>query len=193
VLRIWDLWLTDHLRLYAIKFFVVFTYIIVFWFNKFFVVRNPSYLQKRTKMCLPRKNMKLAEDYKIINNDQIYKYSNDWYKKVKFGQMLVIKFWKNLPGCRTFVNWIEGLMITNFTVVLEGERFKLGAVHKRCPQLGGEEEWLFSADILQTRRNSSAADVRTFWSKKQRIFRNLWCVRTNKGRLSQCEHFADRR
>jgi len=27
---------------------------------------------------------------------------------------------------------------------------------------------------------SSGADVRTFWCKKLRIFRNLWCVRTDK-------------
>jgi len=25
------------------------------------------------------------------------------------------------------------------------------------------------------------ADVRAFWRKKLRIFRNLWCVRTDKG------------
>jgi len=28
---------------------------------------------------------------------------------------------------------------------------------------------------------SSDADVRTFWRKNLRIFRNLWCVRTDKG------------
>jgi len=28
---------------------------------------------------------------------------------------------------------------------------------------------------------SSDADVRTFWCKKFGIFRNLWCVRTDKG------------
>jgi len=28
--------------------------------------------------------------------------------------------------------------------------------------------------------SSSDADVRTFWCKKLRIFRNLWCVRTGR-------------
>jgi len=47
------------------------------------------------------------------------------------------------------------------------------------------------------------ADVRTFWCKNFRFFRNLWCVRTDKGvepvqkfcgqgRLRQCENFADK-
>jgi len=42
---------------------------------------------------------------------------------------------------------------------------------------------------------SSGADVRTFWHKKLRIFRNLWCVRMDKagGRLSQCRHFSVKR
>jgi len=40
---------------------------------------------------------------------------------------------------------------------------------------------LTSVDILRTRgRGSSDAGVRTFWRKKIRIFRNLWCVRTDK-------------
>jgi len=41
---------------------------------------------------------------------------------------------------------------------------------------------------------SSDADVRTFWYKNLRIFRNLWCVRTDKGggRLSKCGHFANK-
>jgi len=32
-----------------------------------------------------------------------------------------------------------------------------------------------------------------FWRKNYRIFRNLWLVRTDKERLSQCRHFADKR
>jgi len=42
--------------------------------------------------------------------------------------------------------------------------------------------------------SSSDADVRTFWYKKLQIFRNLWCVRTDKGGrgLSQYGHFADK-
>jgi len=39
---------------------------------------------------------------------------------------------------------------------------------------------LFSAEIFRTRGCSSDADVRIFWSKKLRTFRNLWCVRTDK-------------
>jgi len=33
----------------------------------------------------------------------------------------------------------------------------------------------------QGREGSSDADVRTFWCKKLRIVRNLWCVGTDKG------------
>jgi len=41
---------------------------------------------------------------------------------------------------------------------------------------------------MQTKGGSSDADVRTFWYKKRRVFRNLWCVRTDKEGegLSQC-------
>jgi len=38
-----------------------------------------------------------------------------------------------------------------------------------------------NANILRTRgKESSDVDVRTFCCKKLRIFRNLWCVRTDK-------------
>jgi len=37
---------------------------------------------------------------------------------------------------------------------------------------------------------SSVADVCTFWRKKLRVFRTLWCVRTEKG-LNHCGHFTD--
>jgi len=42
--------------------------------------------------------------------------------------------------------------------------------------------------------SSSVVDVRTFWCKKLQIFRNLWCVRTDKvgGGLSKYGHFADK-
>jgi len=40
---------------------------------------------------------------------------------------------------------------------------------------------LSSADILQTRDDSSDGDVCTFWCKIILIFQNLWCVRKNKG------------
>jgi len=69
---------------------------------------------------------------------------------------------------------------------------QLGTVHKKGPQSGGGR--LSSADIFRTSEegSSSDADVRTFLGKKLRIFRNLWCVRTNKG-LSQFGNFADKR
>jgi len=39
----------------------------------------------------------------------------------------------------------------------------------------------FQYDIFRTRGwGSSDADVRIFWCKRLRIFRNLWCVRTDK-------------
>jgi len=52
---------------------------------------------------------------------------------------------------------------------------------KRRPKSGGGG--LSNADILRTRGEgcSSDAGVCTFWSKKLRTFRNLWCVRTDKG------------
>jgi len=49
------------------------------------------------------------------------------------------------------------------------------------PQSGGGEG-LSSADTGGG--DSSDADVRTFWCKKLLIFRNLWCVHTEKGVLS---------
>jgi len=33
-------------------------------------------------------------------------------------------------------------------------------------------------------KGSSDADICTFWNKKLRIFRNLWCIRTDKGKGS---------
>jgi len=57
-------------------------------------------------------------------------------------------------------------------------QLQLGAVRKRHPQSGGKEG-LSTADIAD-KGGSSDADVRTFWCKKLRIFRNLWCVRMNK-------------
>jgi len=54
---------------------------------------------------------------------------------------------------------------------------------------------LSSANILRTKGEggSSDVDVRKFWCKNYRIFRNLSCVRTNKGEegLSQFGHFTD--
>jgi len=43
-------------------------------------------------------------------------------------------------------------------------------------------------------RSSSDVDVRTFWCENYRVFRTLWCARTDKGGkgLSQCGHFADK-
>jgi len=40
-------------------------------------------------------------------------------------------------------------------------------------------------------RGSSDADVRTFWCKKIRTFRNLSCVRKDKG-VGQCGHISDK-
>jgi len=54
---------------------------------------------------------------------------------------------------------------------------------------------LSSADVLRTNGGGySNADIRTFWCKKHRIFRNLWFVHMDKGGgvLSQCGHFADK-
>jgi len=55
---------------------------------------------------------------------------------------------------------------------------QLGAVHKGRPQSGRSGD-LSSAD--KGGKGSSDADVRTFWRKNRRIFRNLWCVRTGEG------------
>jgi len=52
-------------------------------------------------------------------------------------------------------------------------------VHKGRPQSGGRG--FGQADILRTGGVSSDIDVRTFWCKNRRIFRNLWCVCMDKG------------
>jgi len=52
-----------------------------------------------------------------------------------------------------------------------------------------------NAEVLRTRGGgSSDEDVRSFWCKNYRVFRNLLCVHTDKGEVevSQCEHFADK-
>jgi len=50
-------------------------------------------------------------------------------------------------------------------------------------------------DFDKEEGGSSDADVRTYWCKKLRIFRNLWCVRTDKkgGGLNQCGYFPEKR
>jgi len=64
--------------------------------------------------------------------------------------------------------------------------FVFGAVHKRRSHPEGV------CPVQTRRRGSSGANIRTFWCKKLRIFRNLWCVHTDKGGLSQCRHFSDK-
>jgi len=54
---------------------------------------------------------------------------------------------------------------------------QLGAVHKRGPQL----RWKGVVQSGQEGRGFFRCRVRTFWRKKLWIFRNLWCVRTDKG------------
>jgi len=56
----------------------------------------------------------------------------------------------------------------------------LGAVHKRNPQSGG----LSSADVLWTRQEGAV------WRIKLRIFRNLLCVRTDKGKRGGGQFFV---
>jgi len=55
---------------------------------------------------------------------------------------------------------------------------------------------LSRANIFWVKRegDSSDADVCTFWRKKLRIFRNLWCVRTDKGGRASVDigHLADK-
>jgi len=53
---------------------------------------------------------------------------------------------------------------------------------------------LSSAGILRTRgRGSSDANVHTFWLIKVMIFRNLWCVRTDKGGWLSADIFRTRK
>jgi len=65
--------------------------------------------------------------------------------------------------------------------------FHVGPVHKRRPQLGEEG---FVQCGHGGRGDSSDADVRTFCRKKLRIFRNLWCVRTDRGEGSIFRDFV---
>jgi len=52
-----------------------------------------------------------------------------------------------------------------------------GAIQKIRPQSGGRE----FAHCGHFADGSSDADVSTFWWKNFGFFRNLWCIRTNKG------------
>jgi len=58
---------------------------------------------------------------------------------------------------------------------------KIRTVHKRRPQ----SEGVVQCGHFAEKGDSSKSDVRTFWYKLW-IFRNLWCVRTDKGGVSQC-------
>jgi len=74
-------------------------------------------------------------------------------------------------------------------IMVSHNNFQCGAVHKRRPQSGGVSKCGHFSD----KGGSSDADVRTFWSKILRIFRNLWCVRTDKrGGVEPGGHFADK-
>jgi len=55
---------------------------------------------------------------------------------------------------------------------------RLGTVHKRRPQSGGFVQCGHFSD--KGEGGSSDAGLRTFWRKKIRNFRNLWCVRIDK-------------
>jgi len=66
----------------------------------------------------------------------------------------------------------------------------LGAVHKRRLQSDGCLVRTFCGqreeEVLQMRTSS------LFCAKKLRIFRKLWCVRTDKGELSECGQIANK-
>jgi len=68
-----------------------------------------------------------------------------------------------------------------FEISAEKQVYKLGAVHKRRPQ-SGREGGLSSADIFRT-REERGLQMRTsaLFGAKLLIFRNLLCVRTDKG------------
>jgi len=58
----------------------------------------------------------------------------------------------------------------------------IGAVHKRRPQSGGERVCPVRIFLGQRGREGSSCGRPHFLAKKNlRIFRNLWCVRTDKG------------
>jgi len=74
-----------------------------------------------------------------------------------------------------FIKTMFGIYIESVLVQTNGsDTIPLGDVRKRYPQSGGEF-------VHCGQRGSSDANVRTFWCKNHRIFRNLWCVRTGKG------------
>jgi len=72
--------------------------------------------------------------------------------------------------------------------------FILGVVHKIRPQSRGKVFIQSRHFADKGRRGSSDADVRTFWCKELRVFRNLWWVptRTRGMGLSQCGNLADK-
>jgi len=45
-------------------------------------------------------------------------------------------------------------------------------------------------EILRTKGEGGLQMSELFGAKPHRIFRNLWCVRTDKGPLSQCEQWG---
>jgi len=69
---------------------------------------------------------------------------------------------------------VDGWYFSGFLKSSELKR----AVRKRRPQSGGGRKGL----SVRTRGlgGSSDANFRTFCAKKLRIFRNMWCVRTDK-------------
>jgi len=52
---------------------------------------------------------------------------------------------------------------------------------------------LSNAVILRTRMALQMRTSALFGAKTFGIFRNLWCVRTDKGELTQCGNFADKK
>jgi len=69
-------------------------------------------------------------------------------------------------------------IVTSFIILSIGVSY-LGVVQDVRSQ---GKRGFSSADIFRT-RESSDADVRTFWCKKLWIFQNLWCVRTRIGSI----------
>jgi len=68
---------------------------------------------------------------------------------------------------------------------------KLSAVHKRHPQ----PERFVKCEFADKGERFFRCGCSHFLMQKIRFFRNLWCVRTEKGGegLSKCGHFADKR
>jgi len=96
--------------------------------------------------------------------------------KIKFGFGISFRagFGPEMPA-RLQLWIVYDFIKTKLAIVVEGLIF--GAINKKDVRIQGR---FIQCGHFANKRGSSYADVRTFWCKKHLIFRNLWCVNTDK-------------